>query len=98
MKMFLTCVLTLCIACLFSSPVGAQQPDTSGGASDEAQEPTPDYQTASFMRAKLVGSQQVLDGLVSEDFHLIRRGAESMKKMSAITMGTIMERRVMARC
>ena len=43
--------------------------------------PTP-VSNAAFMRAKLVGSQQVLDGLVSEDFRLILRGAESMKSMS----------------
>jgi hypothetical protein len=39
-------------------------------------------QTRPFMRAKLVGSQSVLDGLVTENFSLIRRGAENMKQMS----------------
>jgi len=38
--------------------------------------------TKPFMRAKLAGSQKVLDGLVTENFTLIYRGAESMKKMS----------------
>ena len=38
--------------------------------------------TKPFMRAKLVGSQSVLDGLVSENFGLIRRGAENMKQIS----------------
>lgn len=63
-------------------PAWAQEQDKPLRPKQDAQEEAPDYQTASFMRAKLVGSQQVLDGLVSEDFHLIRRGAESMKKMS----------------
>ncbi|MGI9517510.1 MAG: hypothetical protein ACR2NP_10710 [Pirellulaceae bacterium] len=39
-------------------------------------------QTAPLMRAKLAGSQNVLDGLVSENFELIRHGAENMKRMS----------------
>ena len=39
-------------------------------------------QTTPFMRAKLAGSQNVLDGLVSENFTLIRHGAENMKRMS----------------
>lgn len=38
--------------------------------------------TKAFMRAKLVGSQMVLDGLVTEDFALIHRGAKSMKQLS----------------
>ena len=38
--------------------------------------------TRPFMRAKLVGSQTVLNGLVTENFDLIHRGAEDMKKMS----------------
>ena len=38
--------------------------------------------TIPFMRVKLVGSQNVLTGLVTEDFELIRRGASDMKTMS----------------
>jgi hypothetical protein len=38
--------------------------------------------TRPFMRAKLVGSQSVLNGLVTENFELIHRGAQDMKKMS----------------
>ena len=38
--------------------------------------------TGPFMRAKLAGSQQVLEGIVSENFELIRRGALQMKLIS----------------
>ena len=38
--------------------------------------------TRPFMRVKLVGSQSVLNGLVTENFELIHRGADDMKKMS----------------
>ena len=38
--------------------------------------------TRPFMRAKLAGSQNVLDGIVTENFQLIRSGAEGMKSMS----------------
>ena len=34
------------------------------------------------MRAKLAGSEQVLDGIVSENFELIQIGARRMKKIS----------------
>jgi hypothetical protein len=80
-----------CFSCFVLAVAGLAEPASSFrpvqavqavGPQDEVQETAPDYQTASFMRAKLMGSQQVLDGLVSEDYHLIRLGAESMKKMS----------------
>ncbi|MEK6234254.1 MAG: hypothetical protein N2C14_06055 [Planctomycetales bacterium] len=35
-----------------------------------------------FMRAKLASSHKVLEGLVTEDFDLVRQGAEEMKKIS----------------
>ena len=38
--------------------------------------------TAIFMRAKLVSSQRVMEGLVTENSALIRRGALEMKNMS----------------
>ncbi len=49
--------------------------------------PEQEQETASdrvkpFMRAKLDCSQSVLDGLVTENFDLIYRGAAEMKKMS----------------
>ena len=43
---------------------------------------SPQDKTRPFMRAKLVGSQSVLNGLVTENFSLIHRGAEDMKRMS----------------
>ena len=38
--------------------------------------------TKPFMHAKLVNSQNVLEGVVTEDFERIFRSAENMKKMS----------------
>jgi hypothetical protein len=51
-------------------------------ARQDNQEPNPQNKTRPFMRAKLVGSQSVMDGLVTENFGLIRRGAENMKMIS----------------
>lgn len=38
---------------------------------------------AKFMRAKLTASSQVLEGLCTEDFELIAKGAKSLKEISA---------------
>ena len=38
--------------------------------------------TKPFMRAKLSGSKDVMDGLVTENFRLIYQGAENMKAIS----------------
>ena len=38
---------------------------------------------AQFMRAKLLASSQVLEGLCTEDFELIAKGARSLKKVSS---------------
>ena len=46
------------------------------------QDSSPTAQTGPFMRAKLVAAQDVLNGLVTENFVLIQRGAEDMKRMS----------------
>ena len=38
---------------------------------------------AQFMRAKLTASNQVLEGLCTEDFSLISKGAKNLKKLSS---------------
>ena len=48
----------------------------------ESQETDQQNKTRPFMRAKLVGSQSVMNGLVTENFGLIHRGAENMKRIS----------------
>jgi len=47
-----------------------------------------------FMRAKLVGSQTVMDGLVTENFGLIRQGAENMKLISQAVQWPVSEDKV----
>lgn len=42
----------------------------------------PENKVAFFMRAKLANSQSVLEGLVTEDFDLIEKGAERMIVMT----------------
>ncbi len=51
-------------------------------SNQDAEAPSQQNKTKSFMRAKLVGSQSVMDGLVTENFGLIRHGAENMKMIS----------------
>lgn len=48
----------------------------------EPQEPARIADTGVFMRAKLASSKKVMEGLVTDDFQLIRSGAEEMKSMS----------------
>ncbi len=48
----------------------------------ESADSSTETQTVPFMRVKLVASQDVLNGLVTENFGLIRQGASDMKRMS----------------
>lgn len=71
MKCFLFCLIT--ISTLLTGFTIVQSSPTNSSPQDK---------TRPFMQAKLVGSQSVLDGLVTENFELIHRGAENMKQMS----------------
>ena len=53
----------------------------------EASTPSPatDDDISLFMRAKLVSSQKVMEGLVTEQFSLIEKGSAEMLKMSEAT-------------
>jgi hypothetical protein len=54
----------------------------------KADEPTSGgmkLRTAAFMRAKLASSQKVIEGLVTNNFALIKNAAEEMKQMSDAT-------------
>lgn len=51
-------------------------------ADPPAKEKPPRSKVAFFMRAKLVNSQSVLEGLTTEDFDLIRTGAQRMIVMT----------------
>lgn len=66
------CLLAILPLSLLSSGLGNFQ-DTPAPRADR---------TRTFMRAKLVASQHVLDGLVSENFQLIAEGSTRMKQMS----------------
>jgi len=71
MKCLLICLIA--ISTLFTGITMVQSNQTNSSQQDK---------TKPFMRAKLVGSQSVLDGLVTENFKLIHRGAQNMKHMS----------------
>lgn len=62
----------------------AAKPDTPKG--DAKQTPT-----KTFMREKLKDAQKVLEGLATEDFKLIKEGAEHMKVMSQAVEWHIIE-------
>lgn len=68
-------MLPLALGLLEAAPPEAEKPVT---------EPELDahVDAALFMRAKLAAAQAVLEGLVTEDFALIRKGARQMKTMS----------------
>ncbi len=42
-----------------------------------------DGSVRAFMRLKLAASTKILEGLTTEDFHLVREGADTLHKMSA---------------
>ncbi len=81
----ISCLVSTLIAACWSAQQEPQPPAQRLPkiGQDHAQElPPPQRSAGAFMRAKLVGSQKVLDGLVTEDFQLIKNGAQSMKQMS----------------
>lgn len=86
-------VLSLPALLLVGSLVGAPPDDdrdaanpTAARASKPVAEPERDDEfdskVARFMRAKLDASTQVLEGLVTEDFTMIEKGARTMEAMS----------------
>ena len=66
-------LLVMTMVCLAARPI-----DSAEKAPDKEKK----ADTSAFMRAKLVSSQRVLEGLVSDDFDLIKKGANQMVKMS----------------
>ncbi len=52
-------------------------------AEEEAKAQAPKQELRDFMHQKLVASNQILEGLVTEDTDLIREGAEVLAQMSA---------------
>lgn len=68
------CLLYSDLAANAAAPEDAKQPDRK-----EADKPL----LANFMRAKLTASSQVLEGLCTEDFGLITKGAKNLKKLSS---------------
>lgn len=59
--------------------------------SDGLKQQRPEAPTRVFMREKLKDAQQVLEGLATEDFKLIREGAAHMQLMSRATEWQVVE-------
>lgn len=72
-------VLVLISACLDHGPSQVRAADESV---KKQAAPKGKRQLSEFMRKKLSASSQVLEGLCTEDFKLIRSGAESLQKLS----------------
>ena len=58
---------------------------TAGAQQRAAPKPNQDDKLAALMLAKLASSQKVVNGLVSEDFAEIRRGAEELNRICDAT-------------
>lgn len=69
------CLVVCITAVAFLAPKYGAGNDENGNAPPNGNEPA-------LMRAKLASSQKVLEGLLTEDFELIRKGAEEMHKIS----------------
>jgi hypothetical protein len=66
-------VILAAVAAVLSIDVGAEAQDQATPASPQLRE---------FMRRKLEASNQVLEGLVTEDFALVRGGANALQEIS----------------
>lgn len=51
-------------------------------AADQKAQKKKEAALAKFMRGKLTASNQILEGLVTENFDLVSKGAETLEKMS----------------
>ena len=71
-------VAVSCLALVTWNILAAAPPSDTGPIAGRDGE----IEAAGFMQAKLASSQRVLEGLVVENFELIRKGARQMKKMS----------------
>jgi hypothetical protein len=78
MKTIKPAVLVVAGATMLMSFAGMWAP----AADPPAKEKQPRSKVAFFMRAKLANSQSVLEGLTTEDFDLIRTGAQRMIVMT----------------
>ncbi len=72
---FLVQVISVLIL-VFSSAFAVRAIDT------KLQTEVTDDETPLFMRAKLASTQKVIEGLVTEDYFLVNKGAEEMHKLS----------------
>lgn len=60
----------------------ASKAQAKAAATKQVPERLPEKGVAKFMRAKLASSQKILEGLVTEDYKLIAKGADNLKVMS----------------
>ncbi len=77
----LSLVLTLAASAIANAADGPLASKAQAKAAD-APKQVPEKGVVKFMRAKLASSQKILEGLVTEDYKLIAKGAENLKVMS----------------
>ena len=78
MRSFVLLLLAVCSISLTGAAIFQDGPIPEKPAQDQQQ-----AMTKPLMKAKLVGAQRVLEGLVTENFAQIHGGAEDMKKISS---------------
>ena len=77
---FCSAVLLAIVLAGFSAGVGAPEANQTANAPAQKQKVAPALRK--FMQAKLGASNQVLEGLVTENFELIGQGAAKLRQMS----------------
>lgn len=70
---------------------------TKGENKTKKAEPNGEKKLSKFMREKLTSSQLVLEGLMTEDFDLMEKGAKKMIQMSNATEWQVIEGPIFAR-
>ena len=83
--------LTLAAAVCAAVFIGLWAAGDSSAAGAKPLPDTPESKVSAFMRAKLAHSQNVLDGLVTEDFDKIKAGGQKMVIMSKATEWVVVE-------
>lgn len=70
---------------------------TQGEKKSKKADPNGEKKLSKFMREKLTSSQLVLEGLMTEDFDLMEKGAKKMIQMSNATEWQVIEGPIFAR-
>ncbi|WP_298859966.1 hypothetical protein [uncultured Gimesia sp.] len=95
--LLICCSLFLGLGAGHEEPQVAHAVDPAKSKSNSLNDANGEKKLSKFMREKLTSSQLVLEGLMTEDFDLMQKGAKKMIQMSNATEWQVIEGPIFAR-